>query len=40
MDNLWYKKAVIYELSIKGFRDTSGDGKGDIRGIISKLDYL
>ncbi|PKL19287.1 MAG: maltose alpha-D-glucosyltransferase [Spirochaetae bacterium HGW-Spirochaetae-5] len=40
MDNLWYKNAVIYELSIKAFKDSSSDGKGDIPGLISKLDYL
>lgn len=40
MDNLWFKNAVIYELNIKAFKDSNSDGKGDIRGIISKLDYL
>jgi len=40
MDNHWYKNAVIYELSMKGFKDSSSDGKGDIQGLISKLDYL
>ncbi len=40
MDNLWYKNAVIYELSLKAFKDSSCDGKGDIPGLISKLDYL
>jgi maltose alpha-D-glucosyltransferase/alpha-amylase len=39
-DPLWYKDAVIYELHIKAFRDSSDDGIGDIQGIISKLDYL
>lgn len=40
MDMLWYKDAVIYELNIKGFKDSTNDGRGDIRGLISKLDYL
>ncbi len=40
MDELWYKRAVIYELSIKAFCDSTKDGKGDIPGLISKLDYL
>lgn len=40
MDKLWYKNAVIYELNIKGFKDSTRDGKGDIQGLISKLDYL
>ncbi|MBN1823827.1 MAG: maltose alpha-D-glucosyltransferase [Endomicrobiales bacterium] len=39
-DPLWYKDAVIYQLHIKSFRDSSGDGIGDIRGLIEKLDYL
>lgn len=40
MDKLWYKHSVIYELSVKGFKDSTRDGKGDIQGLISKLDYL
>ncbi len=39
-DNLWYKDAVIYELHVKTFHDSSGDGMGDFRGLIEKLDYL
>lgn len=39
IDN-WYKNAVIYELSVKGFKDSTIDGKGDIQGLILKLDYL
>lgn len=39
-DSLWYKDAVIYELHIKAFKDSDGDGVGDIRGLIEKLDYL
>jgi len=39
-DPLWYKDAVIYELHIKAFRDSNGDGIGDIQGIIGRLDYL
>jgi maltose alpha-D-glucosyltransferase/alpha-amylase len=37
---LWYKDAVIYELSVKGFLDSNHDGIGDFRGLIQKLDYL
>lgn len=37
---LWYKDAVIYELHIKAFYDSSGDGTGDLRGLTKKLDYL
>lgn len=36
----WYKKAVVYQIYPKSFCDSNGDGIGDIRGIISKLDYL
>ena len=38
--SLWYKDAVIYELHVKAFRDSNGDGVGDFRGLIEKLDYL
>ena len=36
----WWEKAVFYELYPKSFQDTDGDGVGDIRGIINRLDYL
>ncbi|MEZ6854942.1 maltose alpha-D-glucosyltransferase [Halodesulfovibrio aestuarii] len=36
----WYKDAIIYELHIKSFNDSTGSGKGDIKGVIEKLDYL
>jgi len=36
----WWEKAVFYELYPKSFQDTNGDGVGDIRGIIDRLDYL
>jgi len=39
-DPLWYKDAVIYELHVKAFCDSTADGMGDFRGLISKLDYL
>ena len=39
-DPLWYKDAVIYELHVRAFRDSNGDGIGDFRGLIEKLDYL
>ena len=37
---LWYKDAIIYELNIKGFYDSNGDGIGDFAGAMEKLDYL
>src|SRR6184192_3031595 len=39
-DPLWYKDAIIYELHVKTFCDSDGDGIGDFRGLIEKLDYL
>jgi maltose alpha-D-glucosyltransferase/alpha-amylase len=40
VDPLWYKDAIIYELHVKTFCDSDGDGMGDFRGLIQKLDYL
>jgi maltose alpha-D-glucosyltransferase/alpha-amylase len=37
---LWYKDAVIYEVHIRAFYDSDGDGIGDFPGLIDKLDYL
>lgn len=39
-DPLWYKDAVIYELHVRAFNDSNGDGIGDFRGLTEKLDYL
>ena len=39
-DPEWYKRAVFYEVLIRGFQDANGDGTGDLPGLISKLDYL
>lgn len=36
----WYKSAVFYELSVRTFQDSNGDGKGDFPGLTSRLDYL
>ena len=36
----WYMHAVFYEISVRSFRDSDGDGHGDLRGVIEKLDYL
>ena len=40
MRKKWWQEAVVYEIYCKSFCDSNGDGIGDIRGIISKLDYL
>ena len=39
-DPLWYKDAIIYELHVKAFFDSNGDGIGDFRGLKEKLDYI
>ena len=39
-DPLWYKDAIIYELHVRAFNDSDGDGSGDFRGLIEKLPYL
>lgn len=36
----WWKRAVAYQIYPKSFQDTTGSGTGDLRGIISRLDYL
>ncbi|HEU5211367.1 MAG TPA: hypothetical protein VFU10_01215, partial [Gaiellaceae bacterium] len=38
-DPLWFKRAVFYEIHIRGFFDSNDDGSGDLRGIQDKLDY-
>ena len=39
-DSLWFKDAVIYEVSVRAFFDSNADGIGDFQGLIQKLDYL
>ena len=39
-DPLWYKDAIIYELHVRAFFDSNGDGIGDFPGLTQKLDYL
>ncbi len=39
-DPLWYKDAIIYEVHVRAFKDSNGDGIGDFRGLIEKLGYL
>ena len=38
--NCWWKERVFYEIYPRSFQDSNGDGIGDLRGIISRLDYL
>ncbi|HYY94786.1 MAG TPA: maltose alpha-D-glucosyltransferase, partial [Pyrinomonadaceae bacterium] len=39
-DPLWFKDAVFYEIYVRGYYDSNGDGVGDFRGLTEKLDYL
>jgi maltose alpha-D-glucosyltransferase / alpha-amylase len=39
-DPLWFKRAVFYEIHLRGFFDANADGSGDFRGLTEKLDYL
>jgi maltose alpha-D-glucosyltransferase/alpha-amylase len=39
-DPLWYKDAIIYEVHVRAFFDSDGDGRGDFQGLTAKLDYL
>lgn len=40
MERNWWKKEVVYQIYPRSFQDSNGDGVGDLKGIISKLDYL
>ena len=39
-DPLWYQDAILYQLHVKAFYDSNGDGIGDIAGLTQKLDYI
>ena len=40
MEKKWWKEAVAYQIYVRSFKDSNGDGIGDLNGIIEKLDYL
>jgi len=40
LDRKWWKEATVYQIYPRSFKDTDGDGVGDLKGIISKLDYI
>jgi maltose alpha-D-glucosyltransferase/alpha-amylase len=39
-DQTWFQRAVFYEVLVRSFYDSNGDGQGDLRGLTEKLDYL
>src|SRR6188474_3337557 len=39
-ESLWYKDAIFYQVYVRAFRDSNGDGQGDIQGLTQTLDYL
>lgn len=40
MNESWWKKSVVYQIYPKSFKDTTGNGTGDLQGVIEKLDYI
>ncbi|MEO7123961.1 MAG: maltose alpha-D-glucosyltransferase [Lacisediminihabitans sp.] len=40
LDPQWYRRSVFYEVMVRSFVDSNGDGAGDLQGLISRLDYL
>ncbi len=40
MTKKWWKESVVYQIYPRSFKDSNGDGIGDLQGIISALDYL
>ena len=39
-DRLWYMNAVFYEVHVRAYCDSNGDGIGDLNGLVRKLDYI
>ena len=40
MSKEWFREAVIYQIYPRSFKDSNGDGIGDLKGVLEKLDYL
>ena len=40
MDRRWWQGATLYQLYVRSWQDSDGDGYGDLRGIIARLDHL
>ena len=40
MEKHWWQEVVVYQIYPRSFKDSNGDGIGDLRGVIEKLDYL
>ena len=40
MKKTWWKEGVVYQIYPRSYKDTTGNGLGDIEGIIEKLDYI